>query len=79
MVRRRRTVRVPRGTAGRIGRAREFRTVPPGGIPWLDGTGNDDARRFGRPADRAVRRHLNFDCAGDYGYLKTCTGLGFCT
>ncbi|MCW5580014.1 MAG: AFG1 family ATPase [Luteimonas sp.] len=55
----------PRGTADYIEIAREFHTVLLGGIPRLDDTRNDAARRFVNLVDELYDRHVNLVCTAD--------------
>ena len=52
----------PRGTADYIEIAREFHTVLLGGIPVLDDTRDDAARRFVNLVDELYDRHVNLVC-----------------
>lgn len=52
----------PRGAADYIEVAREFHTVLLGGIPVLDGTRDDAARRFVTLIDELYDRHVNLVC-----------------
>lgn len=55
----------PRGTADYIEVAREFHTVLLGGIPRLDGSRDDAARRFVHLVDELYDRHVNLVCTAD--------------
>ena len=55
----------PRGTADYIEIAREFHTVLLGGIPVLDATRDDAARRFVHLVDELYDRHVNLVCTAD--------------
>ena len=52
----------PRGNADYIEVAREFHTVLVGGIPRMDGTHDDAARRFVHLIDELYDRHVNLVC-----------------
>ena len=55
----------PRGNADYIEVAREFHTVLLGGIPRLDGSRDDAARRFVHLVDELYDRHVNLVCTAD--------------
>jgi len=55
----------PRGATDYIEIAREFHTVLLGGIPVLDDTRNDAARRFVTLIDELYDRHVNLVCTAD--------------
>ncbi len=55
----------PRSASDYIEIAREFHTVLVGGIPVLDGTRNDAARRFVTLIDELYDRHVNLVCTAD--------------
>jgi len=55
----------PRGATDYIEIAREFHTVLLGGIPVLDDTRNDAARRFVTLVDEIYDRHVNLVCTAD--------------
>ena len=55
----------PRGTADYIELARECHTVLLGGIPRLDATRDDAARRFVHLIDELYDRHVNLVCTAD--------------
>lgn len=55
----------PRGTSDYIEIAREFHTVLLGGIPVLDETRNDAARRFVNLVDELYDRRVNLVCTAD--------------
>ncbi len=52
----------PRGAADYIDVAREFQTVLVGGVPVLDATRDDAARRFVTLVDELYDRHVNLVC-----------------
>ena len=52
----------PRGNTDYIEIAREFHTVLVGGIPVLDDTRNDAARRFVHLVDELYDSHVNLVC-----------------
>ena len=52
----------PRGTADYIEVAREFHTVLLGGVPRMDATRDDAARRFVNLVDELYDRHVNLVC-----------------
>jgi cell division protein ZapE len=55
----------PRGNADYIEVAREFHTLLIGGIPRMDGTRDDAARRFVHLVDELYDRHVNLVCTAD--------------
>ncbi|WP_202845028.1 cell division protein ZapE [Luteimonas saliphila] len=55
----------PRGATDYIEIAREFHTVLLGGIPVLDATRDDAARRFVTLVDELYDRHVNLVCTAD--------------
>ena len=55
----------PRGTADYIEIAREFHTVLLGGIPRMDASRDDAARRFVHLVDELYDRHVNLVCTAD--------------
>ena len=55
----------PRGTADFIEVAREFHTVLLGGIPRMDASRDDAARRFVHLIDELYDRHVNLVCTAD--------------
>ena len=55
----------PRGSNDYIEIAREFHTVLVGGIPRMDATRDDAARRFVHLIDELYDRHVNLVCTAD--------------
>jgi cell division protein ZapE len=55
----------PRSSTDYIELAREFHTVLLGGIPRMDGTRDDAARRFVHLIDELYDRHVNLVCSAD--------------
>lgn len=55
----------PRGSADYIEIAREFHTVLVGGIPRMDASRDDAARRFVNLIDELYDRHVNLVCTAD--------------
>lgn len=64
----------PRGTTDYIEIAREFHTMLLGGIPVLDDTRNDAARRFVNLVDELYDRHVNLVCTADAAPPALYTG-----
>ena len=64
----------PRGTADYIEVAREFHTVLLGGIPRLDGSRDDAARRFVHLVDELYDRHVNLVCTADAAPMALYSG-----
>ena len=64
----------PRGTADYIEVAREFHTVLLGGIPRLDGSRDDAARRFVHLVDELYDRHVNLVCTADAAPMALYAG-----
>lgn len=57
----------PRGSADYIEIAQEFHTVLLGGIPVMDASRDDAARRFVTLVDELYDRHVNLVCSADAG------------
>jgi cell division protein ZapE len=55
----------PRGATDYIEVAREFHTVLLGGIPRMDASRDDAARRFVHLVDELYDRHVNLVCTAD--------------
>ncbi len=55
----------PRGSADYIEIAQEFHTVLLGGIPVMDASRDDAARRFVTLVDELYDRHVNLVCSAD--------------
>ncbi len=64
----------PRGTADYIEIAREFHTVLLGGIPRMDATRDDAARRFVNLVDELYDRHVNLVCTAAAGPMDLYAG-----
>ena len=64
----------PRGNADYIEVAREFHTVLLGGIPRLDGSRDDAARRFVHLVDELYDRHVNLVCTADAAPMALYAG-----
>jgi len=64
----------PRGNADYIEVAREFHTVLVGGIPRMDGTHDDAARRFVHLIDELYDRHVNLVCTAEAAPMQLYAG-----
>lgn len=64
----------PRGTADYIEVAREFHTVLLGGIPRMDASRDDAARRFVNLIDELYDRHVNLVCTADAAPMELYAG-----
>ncbi|GAB1406562.1 cell division protein ZapE [Thermomonas brevis] len=64
----------PRGTADYIEVAREFHTVLLGGIPRMDASRDDAARRFVNLVDELYDRHVNLVCTADAAPMALYAG-----
>ena len=64
----------PRGNADYIEVAREFHTVLVGGIPCMDGTHDDAARRFVHLIDELYDRHVNLVCTAEAAPMQLYAG-----
>lgn len=64
----------PRGNADYIEVAREFHTVLVGGIPRMDGTHDDAARRFVHLIDELYDRHVNLVCTAEAAPMRLYAG-----
>lgn len=64
----------PRGNADYIEVAREFHTVLVGGIPRMDGSRDDAARRFVHLIDELYDRHVNLVCTAEAAPMQLYAG-----
>jgi len=64
----------PRGNADYIEIAREFHTVLVGGIPRMDASCDDAARRFVHLVDELYDRHVNLVCTADAAPMALYAG-----